>query len=269
MVKGMERIEQTQKNNFPQSGLTAARHLWLLLYVPLWLGAFMLLQLRETAYVAVSIPLDSRIPFCEYFALFYWAWYFLLAGTGVYLLIKDKTGFYNYMLFMIIGFSFCLATYWLYPTGQHLRPETLPNNNLFCRAMSLIYGIDPSINVLPSMHAVGSFMCGAALAMSRTTKKRAAKAAPVILSFLCGISTVFVKQHSLLDIIASLGICIPVFFGIYAPWTRKKRRELSPPCQKRWLGFGMLGLVVSCLCLWYVFAVLADIRQGAVFAIME
>jgi len=259
MVKGMENMEQTQKNYALKGRLAGRKYMWMLLYIPLCFSAFMLLQLRDVSYTAVYIPIDSSIPFCEHFALFYWAWYFLMAGTGVYMLIKDETGFRNYMLFLMTGFSLCLVTYLLYPTGQHLRPVELPNDGLFCRAMDFIYSIDPSINVLPSMHAVGSFMCAAVLIMSPEVKKRAAKAGLGILSFMCGISTVFVKQHSLLDVIASVGICIPIFLWLYAPWTTAKRRELSPPCQMRWLSFGVLSLAVSCLCLWYVVITLAGI----------
>lgn len=253
-------MEQLQKNYSPKGRLAAGKYLWMGLYVPLYLTAFVLLQLREASYTAVYIPIDSAIPFCEYFALFYWAWYFLMIGTGVYLLFKDEAGFRNFMLFMMAGFSICLLTYLLYPTGQHLRPAVFPRDNIFSRAMGLIYSIDPSINVLPSMHAVGSIMCAAALTMNSAVKGKAAKWAVGLLSLLCGISTVFVKQHSLLDVIASLGVSIPIFLALYAPWTRARRRELSPPCQMRWLVFGTLGGATSLLCLWYVAKVLMKLN---------
>ena len=79
------------------------RQVWLTLYVPAYLIVFCLLQARQVPVRTVHFAFDYRIPFCEYFIIPYCAWYFLLIGVGLYTLLKDKTSFIKYMLFMMIG----------------------------------------------------------------------------------------------------------------------------------------------------------------------
>ena len=60
------------------------------LWLPLYLLAFVLIErLPTNGYWATQLPLDSRIPFCEWFVLFYCVWYPLLVAAGLYLLFRD------------------------------------------------------------------------------------------------------------------------------------------------------------------------------------
>ncbi len=225
------------------------RHVWLLLYVPAYLIVFCLLQARTLPERTVHFALDYQIPFCEYFIIPYCAWYFLLIGVGLYTLIKDKQSFIKYMLFMIIGYSVCLFTYWVYPIAQDLRPEVFPRENICTQLTGLIYSMDPPFNILPSMHVVGSFMCAAAVANCPTVKHIGTKIWVSLLAALISISTVFVKQHSVLDTAAALALCIVIFLILYVPWKREERERLSPLARRSWRIGGAAGFVVSALCI--------------------
>ena len=194
------------------------KQVWLTLYVPAYLIAFCLLQARQVPSRTVHFAFDYAIPFCEYFIIPYCAWYFLLIGVGLYTLLKDKTSFIKYMLFMIIGYTACMLVYWVYPIAQDLRPAAFPRDNFCSRLVGLIYSMDPPFNILPSMHVVGSFMCAAAVANCPTVKRTGSKVLVSLLAVVISISTVFVKQHSVLDTAAAFALSIIIFFILYAPW---------------------------------------------------
>lgn len=225
------------------------RQVWLALYVPAYLIVFCLLQARQVPVRTVHFAFDYRIPFCEYFIIPYCAWYFLLIGVGLYTLLKDKTSFIKYMLFMIIGYTACMLVYWVYPIAQDLRPPVFPRDNFCSRLVGLIYSMDPPFNILPSMHVVGSFMCAAAVANCPTVKRTGSKVLVSLLAVVISISTVFVKQHSVLDTAAAFALSIIIFFILYAPWGKAKRERISPPAQRNWLIGGIAGFAVSVLCI--------------------
>lgn len=230
------------------------REVWLTLYVPAYLTAFFLLQSRQAPELTVHFALDYRIPFCEYFIIPYCAWYFLLIAVGLYTLIKDKDSFIKYMLFMIIGYTACMLVYWVYPIAQDLRPAAFPRDNLCSRLVGLIYSMDPPFNILPSMHVVGSFMCAAAVANCPTVKKTGSKVLTALLAAVISVSTVFVKQHSILDTAAAFALCIIIFLILYAPWTKAQREKISPSARRNWLIGGVAGIMVSVLCIRFTLA---------------
>ena len=225
------------------------RQVWLTLYVPAYLTVFCLLQARQVPARTVHFALDYQIPFCEYFIIPYCTWYFLLIGVGLYTLLKDKNSFIKYMLFMIMGYTVCMFVYWVYPIAQDLRPAVFPRDNFCSKLVGLIYSMDPPFNILPSMHVVGSFMCAVAVANCPTVKKAGSKVLVSLLAVVISISTVFVKQHSILDTAAAFALCVIIFFILYAPWTKAQRERISPPAQRNWLIGGIVGFAVSVLCI--------------------
>ncbi len=248
----MEKPEMAKKRDvmyIVKNWIADNKQVWLTLYVPAYLIAFCLLQARQAPVRTVHFALDYRIPFCEYFIIPYCTWYFLLIGVGLYTLLKDRDSFIKYMLFMIIGYTACMLIYWVYPIAQDLRPAAFPRDNFCSRLVGLVYSMDPPFNILPSMHVVGSFMCAAAVANCPTVKKTGSKVMVALLAVVISVSTVFVKQHSVLDTAAAFALCVIIFFMLYAPCTKAKRESISPRARRNWLIGGMAGLAVSALCI--------------------
>ena len=78
-----------------------------------------------------------------------------------------------------------------------------------------IYANDTNTNVCPSIHVIGSLAVWFA---ARDTGKLPAilrKGAIPIMAVLISISTVFLKQHSVLDIIAALLVCAAAYPVVY------------------------------------------------------
>lgn len=197
-----------------------------LLWIPAYLLSFLLLErLPMPRYWATQLPLDGRIPFCEWFVIPYCLWYFLLAGVGLWLLLRDEGAFRRYMLFLTAAFFISEAIWLLFPNGQELRPLVMPRDNPLTALVSLLYQIDTNTNVFPSVHVVGSI--GAALAVrdSRSVPRPACLGVELLAALIC-LSTVFIKQHSLLDaaggILLSAAAAQPIYR--HTPALRLKRR---------------------------------------------
>ena len=73
------------------------------------------------------------------------------------------------------------------------------------------------------MHVVG--MLGGAFAVFASDKARQLRAPAVILAVLVSASTVLIKQHSFLDIIGGVVLCLPLYWGIFAPLRRAEKRS--------------------------------------------
>ncbi len=205
----------------PDPRLRENRYLWYILVLPAFLLCFCLQERFGSGEYWVSyIPLDDKIPFCEYFVLPYVCWYPFMFGTGLFLLVRDHEGFKRYMSFIGIAFGLTLLFCAVFPNGQDLRPSEFPRSNLFSWLLGLLYAVDDNQNVLPSMHVLGSCAAAAGWCMSPAVKSRWIKLGSVVLAALISISTVFVKQHSALDIFAALPIVAILFFVIYKPWRK-------------------------------------------------
>lgn len=200
---------------------SALRRNWkYLLWLPLYLLSFLLLERFVTPdhYWATQLPLDGRIPFCEVFLIPYCLWYFLLVGTGLWLLMRDQDTFRRYMWFLALTF-FLSALFWIIvPNCQELRPAVMPRDNWLTRGIALLYKIDTNTNVFPSVHVLGSM--GAAWAVWKSPSLRSRKGLRVLvllLAVLICISTLFIKQHSVLDVIGALALGLLVGLPVFRP----------------------------------------------------
>lgn len=167
----------------------------------------------STGYAVSYLPIDDCIPFCEEFIVFYGVWFLFLAGTGLYTIVYEPMAFRRFMYFMMIGFTtailFCLA----FPNGQDLRPTVFPDNNIFTVLVRFAYSVDTNTNVFPSIHVIGAVQAMLAYFDARSLRRYRWYA--VGLTVLIVLSTVFVKQHSILDMFGGLIWCIPCSILVY------------------------------------------------------
>ena len=197
------------------------RELKYALWLPFYLLAFVLMEhLPQAPYWPTQLPLDNAIPFCEWFVLFYCTWYPLLVAAGLYLLLRDAPAFRRYMAFLAVTFFASVLIWFLLPNGQDLRPQVFPRENFPTTLIAALYHIDTNTNVFPSVHVVGSV--GAALAVWDSPRLRSHPlprlGVPVLAALIC-VSTLFIKQHSVLDVAGGLVLSLLAAVPIY----RRKR----------------------------------------------
>lgn len=199
------------------------RHLFLILYWPLYLLWFAWLQANMAGeYHVMHSALDDLIPFSEYFIVPYLFWFIYWTGMLFYCLYFEVPTFKRTMKFLILTLTFSLITYVIYPTSQELRPEAFASENVFTHLVQWIYDLDPSCNVCPSMHvimAVGT----AFAAYDAETFSPWQKRLMAFLAILISISTVFVKQHSVIDVMVAIPVCMVGYWLCF----RKKDKDVS------------------------------------------
>ena len=204
------------KNAIKKIDLSQYQHAKYLLFIPLYMAIFWLEEKYITSGYFVSyMRLDSYIPFNEWFVIPYVLWYPLMLGAGAYLFLKDVEGFKNYMIYIGVGFLLIVIFYAIMPNGQNLRPRSFQNSNIMTDIVKLLYKRDTNTNVLPSLHVVGTMGAMFALMKSPRLQKWWLHAVNVTLAISICISTVYIKQHSILDVITGVPLGVIYYFAVY------------------------------------------------------
>lgn len=193
-------------------------HWVLLLYWIVYGLVFELLEwfVKPDYYHIMYCPLDDMIPFCELFIIPYYYWFIALIGIHIYTFFKDPLAFKKLMCFIICANTLSVIMFMVYPSMQLLRPESMPRDNVLTDLVSYIYAIDTNTNVCPSLHVVDGVAVWLAAMNCKSLRTKGWQIFFGVSTVLICISTVFLKQHSLLDIPAGLCVCIlcyPLAFG--------------------------------------------------------
>ena len=196
----------------------------MLLYMVFYmLGFFILENAGHRHYHVIHTVFDDLIPFNEYFIIPYDLWfaYILFAVCWFIFFCRHKREYYKMSCSLAIGMTLFLVVSCIYPNKQDLRPEVFANHNVFTQMVSHLYATDTPTNILPSIHVYNSV--AVFLALNSAEQLRAWKK----VRFACGtlsaliiLSTMFLKQHSVLDVTLGL-LCAVVVQGfverVFAP----------------------------------------------------
>ena len=155
----------------------------------------------------VHSALDDQIPFCEVFVVPYLLWFFLVAGSLLYLFLYDVPNFRRLSIYIMITQAGAMLVYILWPNIQLLRPETMPRNNFFTWVLSIVYSFDTPTGVLPSLHAAYSIAILSVFWHRKETKLWWRILLPIFVATIIA-ATFFVKQHSVLDAAAAIPLCL-------------------------------------------------------------
>jgi len=192
-------------------------HLWLLLS---WVGYFVFYFLTENLIPAencrpVHCFLDDIIPFCEVFIIPYVFWYALIVISLGWFLLYDVESFRKLQTYIIITQIVAMACYILIPTRQDLRPEVFPRENVFTGIVAALYAFDTSTGVCPSLHVAYSLGI-ASVWLRQKEASKGWKAFVVIAVILICLSTMFIKQHSAVDVLAAIPVALLAEWLLYS-----------------------------------------------------
>ncbi len=166
-------------------------------------------------YIEIGLKIDRMIPFCEYFIVLYLSWFAFVAIGGIYLYIRDREEYDRLMTVLVIGMTFFLVVSTLFPNRLNLRLAKMPRDNIFCRLVEFVWSTDTPTNVWPSIHVFNSISVAMGLTRSNCRKKKPVwlSAGIIIWAGMIILSTVFVKQHSVVDVIggALLALCCFIY----------------------------------------------------------
>lgn len=193
------------------------KHAWVYLYAFIYFPWFLYLEKHVTrGYNVIQTAADKKIPFIEYFVIPYLLWFAFIILTNLYFFFTNRTEFYRTSAFMIVGMTIFLIISTVYPNGQTLRPRKFANDNIFVDLVKNLYRTDTSTNVFPSIHVYNSIGTYIAIRKSEQLKdKKVVQSGAFILTVLIVLSTMFLKQHSVIDVIGAIVLVIPVYYFIY------------------------------------------------------
>ena len=192
------------------------------------LGAFYFLsKFLPLEYHIIHLELDDKIPFLPIFIIPYIFWYLYVPLPMIFVFFKYKEAFKKQAIIFFSGAFFCSLFFIVFPSAIDFRP-TAEGDGILLWLTRMIYENDtPPANVFPSLH------CYEALTIHLTTftagpfknRKILRIASAVLVALICA-STVFVKQHSFIDVIGGCVISI-VFCLIGNKILRGKEYEFN------------------------------------------
>lgn len=165
----------------------------------------------------IHMKLDDSIPFCEIFIIPYFLWFAYVAVTVVYFFFKDKPGYYRICTFLFTGMTVFLVISTLWPNGHHLRPGIMPRDNIFTSLTAHLYRVDTPTNLWPSIHVYNSLGAHFAVLKSpKLRKKPVICAGSLVLCVSIILSTMFIKQHSVFDVLTALTMGAVMYIAVYS-----------------------------------------------------
>ena len=209
--------------------ISTHKRILFILYFPFYMVWFTALERwTDRNFTVLHCPLDDGIPFVNWFIIPYYIW-FVYVGVSValfYFCEKPENTVRLYTA-LVTGMTITLLIYTVWPNAVSLRPADVENKGLLAPLVDKLYKIDTDTNVCPSLHVLNTlFVTKAYMEGTLLKKKPAIKTLLVILSYLIIVSTLFLKQHSFIDIAAAFGLYIAVTAFIYNPnWFKDKKEN--------------------------------------------
>ena len=215
----------------------------LMLLVPayIFIGSYVA---RGTVY-RPELSLDRALPLLPFWSLVYGALYMFLIVLPVFVVRQEehiRRTFWAYLAVWLFAYAVFLA----YPTAAP-RPKSVPGDGFAVWGLLALYGSDPPFNCFPSLHVAHSFI--SALTCYRVHRRLGLVAAGA--ASLVAVSTLFTKQHYVLDVLAGVILA----FAAYRVFLRSYPRDRVPALDRQAapllavslggvIGVGLLGFWV-------------------------
>lgn len=173
-------------------------------------------RITGRTYTVIHMAIDDKIPFCEFFVVPYFLWFAYIAWIVVYLFFKNKEDYYKACTFLFTGMTVFLLVSTLFPNIQYLRPVHMQRDNICTKLVSFLYSIDTSTNLWPSIHVYNSLGVFFAVMHNKVlSSKKLVKLGSLVLSTLIILSTMFLKQHSMFDVMTAFIMAAIVYTIVY------------------------------------------------------
>ncbi|WP_066062833.1 phosphatase PAP2 family protein [Neobacillus soli] len=187
-----------------------APFLLFLLVIPLLAKIYELLNNRTHKAVDISSSIDQAIPFLSIFIIPYILWYGYIFCYLIYFCFKDTKVYLKTLSLIVVAELVCFAVYFFFQTTVP-RP-TIVGDNLLNNLVQWIYTNDRPVNCFPSIHVLTTFAI--MLASLHIKNKHLLNNLCIhVIGSLIIISTLFVKQHVILDMIGSMFL-VTFLYGI-------------------------------------------------------
>jgi len=157
----------------------------------------------------LETPLDKLIPFFPFAELIYLSVYLFLFLPVVHIkhpVVFERTAyaFYTYNLA-------CIAFFWVFPVRM-IRQE-FAIYDLWSWGVAFNYAYDPPYNNFPSLHVSNAVFAGL---VARRLDRPVGLVALAVAAGI-SVSTLLVKQHWIVDVVAGIAVASAAYYAIVAP----------------------------------------------------
>ena len=150
---------------------------------------------------------DKTIPFLKIFILPYITWYGYITIGLIYLCVKNRKTYYTSLISLNIGLAICYIIYAFFQTTVP-RP-IVTDSDILSKLVTMIYKHDNPFNCFPSMHVTTTYILMKGI--NDTENNKFISFLFNIIGILIIISTQFVKQHVVLDLIFAMLLCEVIY----------------------------------------------------------
>lgn len=186
-----------------------------ILYATFYMIWFIWIEHHHFAhYEIIHSTVDDMIPFNELFVIPYYTWFLYVSVTLLFFLFSfDVEDYYKNFIFLAAGMTIFLIISTMFPNMHNLRPSVMPRDNILTGLVQIIYSHDTPSNLWPSIHVYNSI--GTMIAVHRSKRfSIKGKVVSDIIGTSIILSTVFIKQHSVFDVITAFIMAL-VFYTLF------------------------------------------------------
>ncbi len=179
-------------------------HFFAMLFLPLINTFFYYISgfiVGESTRYSLALPIDGQIPLVEEWILVYFGCYLFWFGGLFVAARQDTKRFFGFFARVLVCLIIAFLCFTLFPLTIE-RPE-VTGTGFFADAVRFLYRIDPPHNLFPSLHCFFNWIVYIQI--------RGQKEYPLpvrlfacLFSFAVFASTLFTRQHYLLDVIAGV-----------------------------------------------------------------
>lgn len=170
---------------------------------------YFITKLFQNNPVYLNNAIDDRIPFIPSFVIFYVIWYLFLILIPLLILKYNKKVFDKYIVVSILYAILEGIIFILFPTTMNRQPLVVTDISTW--VVDIIYKVDtPVCNLFPSAHCAFSILFIISILDVKEVKKEY-KILIIISSLLIILSTLFIKQHVVIDVLGAL-LIVPIYY---------------------------------------------------------
>ncbi|NMA58477.1 MAG: inositol phosphorylceramide synthase [Clostridium cochlearium] len=175
-------------------------HIFALLSIPIINIFYALLNNNNRGVFQLVTSIDNTIPFIKEFIIPYILWYPFIALSLLFICLKDLKVYYRTLITLNLCLLSCYLIYYFFQTTVP-RPA-IYGNDIFSFLTLLVYKFDKPFNCFPSIHVVTSYLMIKGINSIDCSKK--IRHLVIFMSILIIVSTLFIKQHVILDVISAI-----------------------------------------------------------------
>ena len=147
--------------------------------------------------------MDGGIPYVPVFVVFYIGAFIQWIVYYTHLALEDTALSWRLFASHVLALSVCAICFFVLPFTIERPP--IEDGGAVGWLLGIVYAVDPPTRLFPSLHCLVSYLCTRRTLTLKTTKPLV-KAGSVVFTALVCLSTVFIRQHYAVDVVAGIAL---------------------------------------------------------------